>query len=956
MSPRGNPFHWIRGGVTTGVGAFFAYLLMAHDGQLRFGVPLGIVFVAIAAYGVMDLVGSFDDADAGDGRVASRTTLSELAAPISSMLVSLLVFALTLSGAASGLLRAWIWGALVTLAFLGLVLSVFQLGVKLGPWATDEQGLPRPIWERHGFWVIVAASVLLLPCMGSYSLWDPWETHYGEVAREILARDDWISLWWAQDGWFWSKPVLDFWIQAIFMATLGVHYQPDQMLHGVGGAEAHPEWVVRAPIFLLAVMAMYILYKGVAKVFGRRAGFLGALVLTTMPDWWLLAHQTMTDMPFVAPTTSAMGLMLYGLYTPEDEKVRLYEVVAGKRVFRLSAWHLVFGAVLICAIPQILYLFSRNVDLVLHTRGPHGFRAHWDEFKSGSGLGNCALPGNEPCATASAFAVPNSVRGNLVGLGPTLLRFFGAVEPALQAVAWTVVLGLLLYLNWGERRARRLVYLGAWFFAALGTMGKGPAGFALPILCGLAYVATTRRWSELVRFELIGGLCIILAVAMPWWIAMFVRHGPAFPQRLIVHDMVDRAFSHVHDTNEGDDTSFRFYVWQLGYALFPWTGLAPLGLVYSLRRADDADKGRGEASILLLMWFVFAFALFSFMGTKFHHYILPAVPPVAMLIGIMLDDVLGEGAVLAPSGRGTIVGGSKTRLAAYAALLATASALTVAGVARAWPGSISGDRPASGLLAPAYGLSAGLCAAGAAMFVFTVSRFRAEPRVSRDERAGHRARDAHEELMFAAAAVAGALLLAAVGRDLIIKPDGADQPGAIRFVHLFTYNYRRAWPDALDFSAILTGFVAVSVGLGFALAVPRMRKHAVIAFLGFAGVWAAWGVDVYMVKTAPHWGQHEIFAAYYADRADPNEPIIAYQLNWKGENFYSGNHVPAFVSSGVAFTSWLAKQKAAGVHVVYVVAEHGRVGTLKGELQPKSFKELTDKTLNNKFVLIRAEI
>ena len=59
--------------------------------------------------------------------------------------------------------------------------------------------------------------------------------------------------------------------------------------------------------------------------------------------------------------------------------------------------------------------------------------------------------------------------------------------------------------------------------------------------------------------------------------------------------------------------------------------------------------------------------------------------------------------------------------------------------------------------------------------------------------------------MIGAAPVAGALALLLVGRDLVIKPEGADQPGAIRLLHLFTYNYRRAWPDSLDFSAILLG-------------------------------------------------------------------------------------------------------------------------------------------------------
>ncbi len=62
---------------------------------------------------------------------------------------------------------------------------------------------------------------------------------------------------------FYSKPVLGFWIQSIAMATLGVHYEPGRMLIGSGqGAIAHPEWAVRVPIALFAILAMYFLYKG----------------------------------------------------------------------------------------------------------------------------------------------------------------------------------------------------------------------------------------------------------------------------------------------------------------------------------------------------------------------------------------------------------------------------------------------------------------------------------------------------------------------------------------------------------------------------------------------------------------------------------------------------------------------------------------------------------------------
>ena len=208
-----------------------------------------------------------------------------------------------------------------------------------------------------------------------------------------------------------------------------------------------------------------------------------------------------------------------------------------------------------------------------------------------------------------------------------------------------------------------------------------------------------------------------------------------------------------------------------------------------------------------------------------------------------------------------------------------------------------------------------------------------------------------------AAGLSGAMLLVLIGRDLATKPFGADQPGAIRLLQLFTYNYRRTWPESLDFAGILGGFTVVGVVLSVANAVRATRRHAVAAFCAIAFVFALWGIDVYMVKTSPHWGQHEVIEAYYKDRKGPDEQLVAYQMNWKGENFYTGNRIPAFVSSGATFQAWLKKQKEEkGAKVMYFVTEHSRLGGLRGEVGAKSYKELTDKALCNKFILVRAEL
>lgn len=978
--PRGNPLR-TRAVVTILAGAVPAFLLMAKNGQFSWGVPAGLIFCAIAAWGIMDLLGTFDDAD---DDVASRLDLGTLGPALGVSVVMFLAFCGSLALAQASVGPWWLGSLAVTASFIALVAAVFNLGKVLGPWKVDELGLDRPLLHRHGFWVLAVGALLYFPAMGLQSLWDPWETHYGEVAREILARDDWVSLWWAQDGWFWSKPILNFWIQSLAMASLGTHYQPDLMLTGAGGAwTAHPEWVVRTPNVLMTLVAMYLLYKGVAKVFGRRAGLLGAIVLATMSDWFFLAHQTMTDMPFVAAMTGAMGLLLNGLNTREDERVRVYELKAFGRTWRLSLWHLVLGTVLLCAIPQILYLLSRNLELVVWGNGPKGFRFHWDEFRSGSAM-NCGLPGNEACVMHNPASIPKSTGANPSGFGASLLRYFGGFEPSLQAVAWSFVIGGVLYLNWGERRTRRLLYIAAWFCAAIATMAKGPAGFGLPMLCAFAYVATKRRWSELLRLEIMTGLLVILGVALPWYVAMYVRHGSPFTDRLIFHDMFNRAFAHVHDTNEGDDTGIRFYLWQLGYALFPWTGLAPLGLIWGFRRSDSAlsrmwnsvtGKGGadgegsavGDASVMLVMWFLFAFFLFTFMGTKFHHYIFPAVPPVAMLIGVVLDDVLGDMPLV-----------KRGKMYVYAVGLGLGAALATWGASQAWPGTIFGVVPAPGasgntVMAFVIG-GVGLAVTAAVAYAFRspksehdagARRVAADPDVSpyrggvklEGETAAEARRRSHEQLMVAGAALLGAFVLVLVGRDLVIKPDGSDQPGAIRLLQLFTYNYRRAWPDSLDFAAILGGFTVVGALLSIAISVRAFRRHAIAAFCAFALVWAVWGIDVYMVKTSPHWGQHEVIEAYYKDRKGPEEQLVAYQMNWKGENFYTGNHIPAFVSSGATFQTWLKTQKEQkGAKVMYFITEHSRTGGLRGEVNAKSYKELTDRTVNNKFVLVRAEL
>ena len=126
----------------------------------------------------------------------------------------------------------------------------------------------------------------------------------------MLARHDWISLWWGDQSWFCSKPILDFWLQGLSYAWFGLDPAPEAMLQGIAsGRTPLPEWAARLPIVACALAGQVVLQAGTARYFGRRAAALGSVILATCPYWLILARQTMVDMTYAGPLSAAIGFL-----------------------------------------------------------------------------------------------------------------------------------------------------------------------------------------------------------------------------------------------------------------------------------------------------------------------------------------------------------------------------------------------------------------------------------------------------------------------------------------------------------------------------------------------------------------------------------------------------------------------------------------------------------------------
>ncbi len=902
-----------RGVVITLLGLVPLFGIMALDHQIARGPLWGIFATLVLAVGVLDLVGLFTptvgELDAArswrDTWIGPDKGEPIFLAPIVAIPVAVL---LVVGGALFASWAALPWIIIAALACL----------------------VPAAL-RRPGLLVFTFGSAIILPFLGAMGLWDPWETHYGEVAREILSRDDWISTWWAHEEWFFSKPIFIFWVESLSMGALGVGFQPDMML-SPSPALAHPEWAIRLPHYLESICAVVAVYVAISRNFGKRAGALASVVLVTMPHFFFLSHQAITDMPFVSTMTIAMSFLI--LAVSEDPEREVRGVRFGSIV--LSFQHLIAFGLVALITPQALYLVSRNVTLV-----EGGFAWHRDQFWFGSGGGNAGNPGN-----------------------PALREMFPAYEgpfaqPTAQGLYWLIGLGVLLYFLRKERRAQAFAMFGFYVFCALSFMAKGIPGFALPGLVALFFLLGSKRWALLLegRLRVALGIVTVLSVGGPWYVAMYIRHGSAFTDRLLIHDHINRLTAGVH----GDTGSAEYFFEQLGFGTFPWIAMAPLAIgawaFYARRENASAEERRkSDVAMLVGLWGTSAFVLFSAMTTKFHHYIFPAVPPAGILIGLALEPLWAQATTHRwKNALGTVIAG----LAPLPAVL---------GVGGLW-GDLRGIAPRviddevltgqqlrDWVTQHPHQSSYAWAGAAASIALFVIA-WRVLRPAQGETLPVAQAQPLAIAGIFTSPAlpaagvglVAATALVGVVGRDLAWATDSRPF-GYERLIHLFVYNYQRSWPDQFDYRPILTGFaLAAGVLIGLA-ALSVFRATALRALVGLAFSFAVWGLDVYLPDLSPHWGQRSLFAPYYERRTGPEERVIAWQMNWKGENYYSGNACLIFVDLDTrALTTWAGEHDG---ERHFVVLEPSRVGGLRSTLRGSEVVRETTTYDNNHFMLV----
>jgi 4-amino-4-deoxy-L-arabinose transferase-like glycosyltransferase len=225
---------------------------------------------------------------------------------------------------------------------------------------------------------------------------------------------------------------------------------------------------------------------------------------------------------------------------------------------------------------------------------------------------------------------------------------------------------------WRERRRRdaelALVLLG------LATLAKGPVAPALFVATMGGFAAWQRDARPLRALVTPIGIAALLVLGLGWYVLAYAGWGQEFVRQHLVGRYLRNLAGGLAEGRPYSERSLvyhlTFYPLHLPAVALPWTPLVVAALVRLARR-------RGFTNPLvrfLVVWSVAPIVVFTPAEWKLRYYLLPSLPPLALLTAPLAVELLTR--------RPEVLRATRASLVAAAAVLAVGGAVTAIALAR----------------------------------------------------------------------------------------------------------------------------------------------------------------------------------------------------------------------------------------------------------------------------------
>lgn len=173
-------------------------------------------------------------------------------------------------------------------------------------------------------------------------------------------------------------------------------------------------------------------------------------------------------------------------------------------------------------------------------------------------------------------------------------------------------------------------------FLGLAVLAKGPAAIVLASGALGIWALATGRWRITFRLLHPFAVAAFCVVALPWYIVC-ARRNPEFIHIFIFQHNFERYLTPVFQHRQ----PFWFFVPITLLAVIPWLSFM-LPAIRDGVRLWRENSWRESPAFFFSCWALFPILFFSFSQSKLPSYVLPSIPPLALILAITTSQLIAE--------------------------------------------------------------------------------------------------------------------------------------------------------------------------------------------------------------------------------------------------------------------------------------------------------------------------
>lgn len=166
----------------------------------------------------------------------------------------------------------------------------------------------------------------------------------------------------------------------------------------------------------------------------------------------------------------------------------------------------------------------------------------------------------------------------------------------------------------------------------LATLAKGPVALVVALSLMVCFRTLRNRPFWNLR-QLTGGLFMLAVTTVPWFWLVWEARGDDFVVTFVWNHHLARYLTDIHHHSQ----PLWFFLPVIVAGCFPWVVFLGSSLARIWKKPSSLLDGKTGLQLYLWLWVAVPFLFFSLSASKLPGYILPIVPPLAMLIALEWD-------------------------------------------------------------------------------------------------------------------------------------------------------------------------------------------------------------------------------------------------------------------------------------------------------------------------------